>query len=174
MLLRKRQTLYLVVIKYFRAQHLSYCTYKTLTTTLAAAVINMMSALIVQSWLMTRSTARQTRIPVTTQITSTETTAPTTSVYKTHPLIDYLPVSKTYRHTYTYRRAPFQRVTNFANGLKKEVRGNYFHKSTLVSSLQSTMCVMIEFLLVFMKSTKFVALEKRHPMVQRHRQTDIE
>ena len=57
------------------------------------------------------------------------------------------------------------------NGLKREFQGNYFHKSTLVSSLQSAVCVMIEFLLIFgetnfvevlksTKSAKIVAHEK--------------
>ena len=70
-----------------------------------------------------------------------------------------------------YHRATSLRATSFGNGLKKEVRRNYFHESTLVSSVQSTICVTIEFLLIFdeanfmevpisMKPTKFVALEK--------------
>ena len=46
-------------------------------------------------------------------------------------------------------------ATNFANGLKKEVQGNYFHESTLMSSLQSAIQVMVEFLLIFGK-TNFV------------------
>ena len=44
---------------------------------------------------------------------------------------------------------------NFANGLKKEVQGNYFHESTLMSSLQSAIQVMMEFPLIFGK-TNFV------------------
>ena len=47
----------------------------------------------------------------------------------------------------------------FVNGLKKEVRGKYFHDSTLVSSLQSAIRVMIEFLLIFGK-TNFMEAPK--------------
>ena len=47
------------------------------------------------------------------------------------------------------------------NGLKKVVRGNYFHESTLVSSLQSAIHVMIEFLLNF-GETNFVKVPKIH------------
>ena len=65
----------------------------------------------------------------------------------------------------------FSRATNFANQLKKEIRGNYFHESTLVSSLLTAICVTIEFPLIFgetnfvqvpksTKSVKFVALKK--------------
>ena len=61
----------------------------------------------------------------------------------------------------TYRRTSFSRATNFANGLKKEVRGNYFHDSILVSSLQSAICVMIEFPLIFSEK-KFVEVSKIH------------
>ena len=75
-----------------------------------------------------------------------------------------------------YSRLPFLRVTNFVNGLKKEVRGNYFHKSTLVSSLQYAIHVIIGYPLIHgetnfvevpksMKSTKFVVLEKRRSTV---------
>ena len=32
----------------------------------------------------------------------------------------------------SYRKVPFLRAKNFANELKKEVRGNYFHESILV------------------------------------------
>ena len=75
-----------------------------------------------------------------------------------------------------YHRASFLRATNFVNRLKKEVQGNYFHESTLVSSLQSTVCVMIEFLLIFDETNSVEAPkihkirencspQKRHPMV---------
>ena len=63
------------------------------------------------------------------------------------------------------------------SGLKKEAQGNYFHKSTLVSSsLQSAICVTIGFPLIFGEINfvdvpkvheirkKFVALEKRQPL----------
>ena len=62
---------------------------------------------------------------------------------------------------HTYRRTSFLRATNFVNGLKKEVRGNYFHESILVSSLQSAICVMIEFPLIFSEK-KFVEVSKIH------------
>ena len=52
-------------------------------------------------------------------------------------------------HVILYRRAPFLSATNSVNGLKKEVRENYFHESTLGSSLQSAILVTIEFLLIF-------------------------
>ena len=55
----------------------------------------------------------------------------------------------------------FSRATNFTNGLKKKVWGNYFHESTLVSSFQSVICVMIEFLLIF-GDTNFVEVSKIH------------
>ena len=58
-----------------------------------------------------------------------------------------------------YSRAPFSRATNFANGLKKEVQGNYYHKSTLISSLQSAIHVTIEFPLIF-GETNFVEVPK--------------
>ena len=73
-----------------------------------------------------------------------------------------------YAHVYILY-STFLRAKNFVNGLEKEVRENYFHESTLVSSLQSVICVTIEFLLIFgeiifmevPKSTKkFAALEK--------------
>ena len=59
----------------------------------------------------------------------------------------------------------------FHKWTKKEVQGNYFHKSTLVSSLQSAIRVTIEFPPLvgetnfvespkFTKSAKFVALKK--------------
>ena len=46
----------------------------------------------------------------------------------------------------------FLRATNFANGLKKEVQGNYFYESTLMSSLQSAIQVTMEFPLIFGKT----------------------
>ena len=57
------------------------------------------------------------------------------------------------------------------NELKKEIQGNYFQESTLVSSLQSAIPVTIEFPLISVKqilwkspistkSVKFVALKK--------------
>ena len=55
----------------------------------------------------------------------------------------------------------FLRATNFVNGLKKKVRRNCFHESTLVSSLQSAICVMIEFLLIF-SETNFMEVPKIH------------
>ena len=81
----------------------------------------------------------------------------------------------------SYRRAPFLRATNFANGLKKEVQGNYFHESTSVSSLQSAICITIKFPLIFgetnfvkvpksTRSMKFVALEKRYYNMISHMQ----
>ena len=54
---------------------------------------------------------------------------------------------------------PFLRATNFVNGLKKKVRRNYFHESTLVSSLQSAICVMIEFSLIF-SETNYMEVSK--------------
>ena len=46
---------------------------------------------------------------------------------------------------------PLLWATDFANGLKKEVQGNYFHESTLMSSLQSAIQVMMEVPLIFGK-----------------------
>ena len=67
-------------------------------------------------------------------------------------------------------RAPFLKGYKFC---KKEVQGNH---SQIYISLQSAICVMIGFPIIFSevnfvevqkstKSVKFVALEKRHPMV---------
>ena len=47
------------------------------------------------------------------------------------------------------------------NGLRKEVRGDYFHESTLVSSLQPAIHVTIEFLLIF-GETSFVKIHEIH------------
>ena len=44
---------------------------------------------------------------------------------------------------------------------KKEIQGNYFHESTLVSSLQSKIHIMIEFPLIF-SETYFVEVPKIH------------
>ena len=66
------------------------------------------------------------------------------------------------------------RATNFVNGLKKKFEETFFMKSTLMPSLQSVICVTIEFLLTFsetnfmelLKATKlvkFVALKKGAP-----------
>ena len=49
----------------------------------------------------------------------------------------------------------FSRATNFTNG------GSYFHESILVSSLQSAICVTIEFPLIF-GEIKFVEVPKIH------------
>ena len=68
------------------------------------------------------------------------------------------------------------RATNFANELKNKVRGNCFHASTLVSSLQSEIHVTIEFLLIFGEANfvevskiheirEICSLRKRHPTV---------
>ena len=53
----------------------------------------------------------------------------------------------------------FLRATIFVNKLKKEVRGNYIHESTLVSSLQSAIRVTIKFLLIF-DETNFVEFKQ--------------
>ena len=67
----------------------------------------------------------------------------------------------------------FSRATNFANGLKREVRGSYFHESTSVSPLHFAIHVTIEFPLIF-DETNFVEVpkihkifspQKRHPTV---------
>ena len=55
----------------------------------------------------------------------------------------------------------FSRATNFANGLKRELQGNYFHESTLVSPLHFAIHVMIEFPLIF-DETNFVEVPKIH------------
>ena len=47
------------------------------------------------------------------------------------------------------------------NGLRREVRGNSFHKSTLVSSLQPVIRVTKEFLLIF-GETNFAKIHKIH------------
>ena len=57
-----------------------------------------------------------------------------------------------------YCRAPFIKGYKLR---KWEVRGNHFHTSTLVSSLQSAICVMIEFLLIF-DETNFMEVAKIH------------
>ena len=59
----------------------------------------------------------------------------------------------------------FSRATNFANQLKKEIRGNYFHESTLVSSLLTAICVTIEFSLIF-GETNFVQVPKIHKIYE--------
>ena len=59
------------------------------------------------------------------------------------------------------RRVPFLRATNFTDGLKTDVRENYYYKSTLVSSLQSAIYVTIEFPLIF-SETNFVEAPKIH------------
>ena len=58
----------------------------------------------------------------------------------------------------SYHRAPFFEGYKFREW---EVRGNHFHKSTLVSSLQSAICVTIEFLLIF-GETNFMQVPKIH------------
>ena len=58
-----------------------------------------------------------------------------------------------------YRRALFSRAANFTNRLKKEVQGNYFHESTLVSSLHFAIRVTIEFPLI-LSDTNFVEVPK--------------
>ena len=62
---------------------------------------------------------------------------------------------------HTVAEGAFFEGYKFCEWTKKEVRGNYFHKSTLVSSLQSTIHVMIEFPLIFSK-TYFVEVPKIH------------
>ena len=59
----------------------------------------------------------------------------------------------------------FSRSTNFANVLKKKVQGNHFHDSTLVSSLQFAIRVMIELPLIFSK-TNFVEVPKIHEICE--------
>ena len=59
-----------------------------------------------------------------------------------------------------YHRVPFSRATNFANGARKGVHGNYFHKMTLAELF--TIYVnshKIEFPLIF-GETNFVKVPK--------------
>ena len=69
---------------------------------------------------------------------------------------------------------PFLRATNIANGARKGVYGNYFHEPTLAELFTIHMNLhVMEFLLIFSetnfvevpKSTKFMALKKKHPTV---------
>ena len=55
----------------------------------------------------------------------------------------------------------FSRATNFVNGLRKEVQGNYFHEFTLVPSLQSVIHVTIEFPLII-GETNFMEVPEIH------------
>ena len=59
-----------------------------------------------------------------------------------------------------YHRVSFSRATDFANGLKGSSR-NYFHESTLVSSFQSAIRIMIEFPLIF-GETNLLEVPKIH------------
>ena len=59
-------------------------TYRMLTMRPTPAVINMTSAFIVKSLVLILSVARYTKIPVKTQMINTETSAPRTSIKKTH------------------------------------------------------------------------------------------
>ena len=64
--------------------------------------------------------------------------------------------------TETYLRAPFLRATNFANGARKGVRGNYFHETTLAELFTIHMNLhAMEFLLIF-GETNFVEVPKIH------------
>ena len=58
-------------------------------------------------------------------------------------------------------------ATTFANGLKKEVWRKYFHKFSLVSSLQSVIHVMIEFLQHFGENN-FMEVPKIHKIHKIH------
>ena len=60
----------------------------------------------------------------------------------------------------TYRRAPFSRATNFANGARKGICGNYFDQTTLAElfTIYMTLHVM-EFPLIFGEK-KFVEVPK--------------
>ena len=58
----------------------------------------------------------------------------------------------------SYHRAPFFKGYKLCIWA---VHGNYFHESTLVSSLQPTICVMIEFLLI-LGETNFMEVPKIH------------
>ena len=61
-----------------------------------------------------------------------------------------------------YRRAPFLRATNFANGARKGVCGNYFNKMTLVELFTIHMNLhVMEFPLIF-GETNFVEVTKIH------------
>ena len=61
-----------------------------------------------------------------------------------------------------YRRVPFSRATNFANGARKGVCGNYFHQTTLAElfTIHVNLHAM-EFPLIF-GETNFVKVPKIH------------
>ena len=60
-----------------------------------------------------------------------------------------------------YRRVPFSRATNFANGAKKGVCGNYFHETTLVAPFTIHKLTHNGFSVNF-GDTNFVKVQKIH------------
>ena len=61
-----------------------------------------------------------------------------------------------------YHRVPFSRATNFANGARKRVHGNYFHETTLAEFFTIHVNLhMMEFPLIFAE-TNFVEVPKIH------------